>query len=834
MIKPKILVSSLLIFFVLFTATSQTEKDTYSLISILKTIQKKFGYDFSYINQELEGIHIPKPLDSINFEETIRHLETNTPFNYTILKNNTVALSFKPVEICGILKGTDNLIISDATIQSSEHATISDPEGKFILKIESPNEKIKISYLGYVPLILSSLDFIKEPCKNITLTQKVEYINEIILNNYLIKGIDKQLDGSVRIDYNKFGILPGLTEPDLLQTIQALPGILSANETVSDINVRGGTNDQNLILWDGIKMYQSSHFFGLISAFNPYLTKNVQVFKNGSSARYGDGVSSVIAMNTTNNINDELDASIGLNLISVDSYIDTPINKKSSIQLAVRHSINDILKTPTYNRFFDRAFQNSEVIISNNSDERFSFYDASMRWLYQLSSKDLIKVNALVTRNNLVFQENNMDSQIDISRESSAKQKNIVGGILYQRNWSEVFLSELLLYGTNYTLKTVNSDIPNNQRLLQENDVLENGVKLNTLLKTNSNINLKSGYQFNETGVSYLRDLNNPTFRDLTKEVVRTHGIFSEIEYKSDSNSIYANLGARLNYLEKFDTYIFEPRINLYKRFTNHFTLELLGEIKSQSSSQIIDLQNDFLGIESRRWVLSNNEDIPILKSKQASIGLSYNHNNWLVTTDVYYKNVEGIITRSQGFQNQFEFENDHGSYSVLGIDFLVNKRFKNFSSWLSYSYADNEYTFNNLSPSNFPNNIDIRHNINFAVAYNKNNLKISGGINWHSGKPTTLPNPNNMIENETIDYLNPNSERLDSYIRLDISSTYTFKITEKINGLAGISIWNITDQENPFNTYYTIRDQNDMEEVEEVKELGLSITPNAVFRLNF
>ncbi|WP_298543238.1 TonB-dependent receptor [uncultured Aquimarina sp.] len=831
MIKPKILVSSILIFFVLFTATSQTEKGTHSLISVLKTIQKKFGYDFSYINQELEGIYISKPLDSINFEETIRHLKNNTPFNYTVLKDKTVALSFRPVEICGILKGSDDIIITDATIQSSNNATISDVEGKFILKIESPNEKIKINYLGYIPIILSALDFIKEPCKKIILTQKVEYINEIILNDYLIKGIDKQLDGSVRIDYNNFGILPGLTEPDLLQTIQALPGILSVNESVSDINVRGGTNDQNLILWDGIKMYQSSHFFGLISAFNPYLTKNVQVFKNGSSASYGDGVSSVIAMNTTNNINDELDASIGLNLISVDSHIDTPINKKSSIQLAVRHSINEILKTPTYNRFFDKAFQNSEVISNDNSDERFSFYDASMRWLYKLSSKDLIKINALVMRNKLVFQENATDSQIDISRESSAKQKNIIGGILYQRNWSEIFQSELLIYGTNYTLETVNSDIPNNQRLLQENDVLENGIKLNTLLKANSNIILKNGYQFNETGISYLRDLNNPTFRDLTKEVVRTHSLFSEMSYKSENNSLYANLGVRLNYLEKFDTYIFEPRVNLYKRFTNHFTLEFLGEIKSQSSSQIIDLQNDFLGIESRRWVLSNNEDIPILKSKQASIGLSYNHNNWLVTTDFYYKDVEGIITRSQGFQNQFEFINDHGSYSVLGIDFLVNKRFKNVSTWLSYSYADNEYTFNNLSPTNFPNNIDIRHNVNFAVAYHKNNLKISGGINWHSGKPTTLPNLNNVIENETIDYLNPNSERLDSYIRLDLSSTYTFKITEKINGLAGISIWNITDQENTFNTYYTIRDQNELKEVE---EFGLGITPNAVFRLNF
>ncbi|AXT56365.1 TonB-dependent receptor [Aquimarina sp. AD1] len=817
--------------FFLFKVNSQTEKDAISLISFLNTTQEKFGYDFSYVNQELENINIIKPSNSSSFEQTLVYLRNNTPFDYTVLKSNSVAVSFKFVEICGVLVDITNKIISDASIQGIEYTTISDINGKFALKVNSPNEKIKISFLGYSPVTISALDFFGKPCKKIKLIQKLEYINEIVLNDYLIKGIDKQLDGSIQIDYNDFGILPGLTEPDLLQTIQALPGVLSVNETVSDINVRGGTNDQNLILWDGIKMYQSSHFFGLISAFNPYLTKNVQVYKNGSSAKYGDGVSSVIAMNTANKINNKLDASIGLNLISVDTYIDTPINKKSSIQLAVRHSINDILETPTYNQYFDKAFQNSEVFSTNNSGERFSFYDISMRWLYQLSPKDLIKVNALLMRNNLVFQENSSDTTINNSRESSATQNNIVGGILYQRNWSKLFQSELLLYGTNYVLETINSDIPNNQRLLQNNDVLENGIKLNTFLKTDANINLKNGYQFNETGISYLQELNNPTFRDLTKEVIRTHSLFSEIEYNSDSSAIYANLGARLNYLEKFDTYILEPRINFYKRFNNHFTIEVLGEIKSQSTSQVIDLQNDFLGIENRRWVLSNDENIPILKSKQASIGLSYNHNNWLITTDIYYKDVKGIITRSQGFQNQFEFSNDHGSYEVLGIDFLINKRFKNFSTWLSYSYADNEYSFSNLSPSNFANNIDIMHNVNFAAAYNNKNLKISAGVNWHSGKPTTFPNTTNSIENDIINYQNPNSNRLNSYTRIDLSSTYTFKIGKSINGLAGFSIWNLLNQENIFNQYFVIRNQS---EIETVKEFGLGITPNAVFRLSF
>ncbi len=831
MIKPKILISLVLLFFVLFPAVSQTEKDRYSLISVLNNIQKKFGYDFSYINEELENITIPKPYDFETFEEAIKSLRRTTPFEYTQLKNNLIAISFRPREVCGILKDTDNRIISNASIRGIKNETVSNSQGQFRLLVNSPNEKININYLGFAPLKIFVHQFNAESCKEIILTQKIEYINEVILNDYLIKGINKQIDGSIRVDYNNFGILPGLIEPDLLQTIQALPGILSANETVSDINVRGGTNDQNLLLWDGIKMYQSSHFFGLISAFNPYLTKNVQVFKNGSSATYGDGVSSVIAMNTSNKINDELDASIGLNLISADGYLDAPISKKSSFQLAVRHSINEMLKTPTYNRYFDRAFQNSEVLSIDSSDEQFSFYDASMRWLFQISPKDLIKVNTLIMRNNIVFQESSGNDEMESSKESSAKQNNIVGGILYQRNWNEIFQSELLLYGTNYKLETINSDIKDNQQLLQENEVLENGIKLNTFLTVASNFNVTNGYQFNETGISYLQDINNPTFRDFTKEVVRTHSVFSEIAYRSNSKSTYANFGARLNYLEKFDEFIIEPRINFYKRFTNHLTLEILGEIKSQSSSQIIDLQNDFLGIESRRWVLSNDQDIPILKSNQASIGLSYNHHNWLISTDAYYKSVRGIITRSQGFQNQFEFIRDHGRYSVVGIDFLVNKRFKYFSTWLSYSYADNEYTFNNLNPSNFPNNIDIRHNINFAIAYNKNNLKISGGINWHSGKPTTLPDPDNLIENDTINYLSPNQSRLKNYIRIDLSSTYTFKITKKIKGLAGISIWNLSDQQNIFNNYYIKRDQN---EVEEIRESGLRITPNAVLRLSF
>ncbi|KAA1245759.1 TonB-dependent siderophore receptor [Aquimarina sp. RZ0] len=785
------------------------------------------------MDKELESIRIHKPSDTLMLEETINYLEEATPFRYIILDKNTITVSLRDTvyQICGTVKDQNNITISEVTIKSKNKTTISNDQGEFMLKVTSLNEIITITHLGYKTRTISANDIRGKPCKTLRLIPKVEYLNEVILSDYLVKGIDKQADGSITIDYNNFGILPGLIEPDLLQTIQALPGILSVNETVSDINVRGGTNDQNLILWDGIKMYQSGHFFGLISAFNPYLTKNVQLFKNGSSAVYGDGVSSVISMNTSNTINQNLDASIGLNLISADAYIDTPINKKSSLQFAIRHSINELIETPTYDQYFDKAFQDTEVINNNNSNDQFSFYDASVRWLYQVTPKDLIKVNAIVMHNNLVFQENSMINETDIFRESSAKQNNSAGGILYQRNWNTFFKSDVLLYGTNYSLQAINSDIENNQRLLQENDVLESGLKINTSLVMNNQFSIKNGYQFNETGISNLQDIDNPTFRDRSKEVIRTHSLFSEATYTSDSGNTNLNIGVRLNYFEKFDTYAFEPRLSFHKRFANHFTLEVLGEIKNQTTSQIIDLQNDFLGIENRRWIVSNNDDIPIIKSEQTSIGVSYNHYNWLISTDFYYKNVKGIITRSQGFQNQFEFERDHGSYTVTGIDFLINKRFKNFSTWLSYSYADNEYSFNNLAETNFPNNIDIKHNINFATAYNLKNFKLSSGINWHSGKPTTIPNPDNSIENNNINYQNANNSRLKDYMRIDLSATYNFKITNKIKALAGLSVWNILNQKNISNNYYRITDQNTLEEVQ---QLGLGFTPNMVFRLTF
>ncbi|MDC9721880.1 MAG: TonB-dependent receptor [Urechidicola sp.] len=590
-----------------------------------------------------------------------------------------------------------------------------------------------------------------------------------------------------------------------------------------------------MFLWDGIKMYQSGHFFGLISAFNPYLTKNATLIKNGTNANYTDGVSGSILMATDTELNNKFKTEIGLNLINADVLLDMPIGKKSSVQLSARKSINELWKTPTYKQYFEKAFQDTEVIDDENdiinSDDDFSFYDVNVRWLYQVSEVDKVRVNLLNFSNDLTFQEDAIVDGVEEFKESSAEQDNLAASIFYERIWSDRFSTEVQSYVTMYLLKSTNHDILNNQRLIQQNEVIEESIKLDTKYILNAQLTLYNGYQYIETGITNIQDVDNPLFYNKTKEVIRTHGLSSQVGYQSKSKGTNVRAGLRLNYIEKFAEFLLEPRLSFSQQFLNNFTLEFLGEIKHQTSTQIIDFQEDFLGVENRRWILSNSNDIPIIKSKQASVGLHYHKKGWLLSAEGYYKIVDGITSKSQGFQNQYQYVKTTGSYRVYGADFLINKRFRSLNTWLSYSYVDNQYTFDDLAEVNFQNNLDITHSLSFASSYALKSFNVSAGLNWHSGKPTTEPVDGNEIVAEEINYQTANSSRLDSYMRLDASANYNFNLGKKVKATTSVSVWNLLNTENVINKYYRVTDSNT---AEEVVQTSLGLTPNVSFRVAF
>ena len=80
--------------------------------------------------------------------------------------------------------------------------------------------------------------------------------------------------------------------------------------------------------------------------------------------------------------------------------------------------------------------------------------------------------------------------------------------------------------------------------------------------------------------------------------------------------------------------------------------------------------------MKNRRWILSNDTTVPVIKSKQISAGIHFKKNNLLISLEAFIKDVDGITSRSQGFQNQYQFVNVIGKYQVKGIDLLINKQF--------------------------------------------------------------------------------------------------------------------------------------------------------------
>ena len=829
---------SLFFFLTIHNLCGQIGTKKKKLVTIFNEIKNSSGFSFSYLDREVKDIKVSVPLpDKSNIEVILQYLKEATQLNFKILPNKIIAVYTSKEKVtvrCGQVMDSYQQPIK-AIVRGNEFTKVANDQGVFKFIETDLKEQLTISAPGYVTKRLLAQQFSIDSCKKVVLRPAPLNLDEVIITNYLVKGIFKNADGSISLDYSDFGILPGLTEPDLLQTLQSLPGITSANETISDVNIRGGTRDQNLIVWDGIKMYQFSHFFGLISTFNPYLTKNVRLYKNGTDASYGDGVSGVIEMNTSNTIQQDLTASAGINLISSDVYIDTPISKKASLQIALRRSLNDLVKTPTYEQFFEKAFQDTEVVDMNNSDISFSFWDASIRGLFQIGRKDVLKINGILMEDDLIFKENNIGGNEIMTRESGIFQNNYAAGISHIRNWTDKWKSEILLYGSNYTLMSNNSDIINNQNLLQENEVLENGIKATIHHTFTEKIEIKAGYQFNETGIRNLRNINNPTFIEQEKNVLRTQSAFSEIGFSSLNKRTIVSAGMRANFIQKLNETLIEPRISFQQKMGERFTLEVLGELKSQTTTQVIDFQNDFLGVENRKWIVSNNnsstsQNVPILNSRQLSFGFQYNTTNFLFQTDTYYKHVSGIITRSQGFLNQYEFVNDVGDYEVRGLDFLITKKFKNVNTWMGYTYSENDYTFSNLDVSSFPNNIDIRHQINIAAAYSNKKLSVSSGLTWRTGIPTTLP-VSNTVTNNNLSFQFPNADRIDDYLRIDMSATYNFRISPKMKSLLGFSLWNVFSRNNSTNKYFRLSENN---EVLKIEEKGLGITPNLVFRIIF
>ncbi len=753
----------------LFSATAFSQQKL-PLQTVLAAIEKQHNVKFNYTQETLADYKADQPQASLPLEDKLKAIQTQVPLAFEILDNKYI-----------VVTAQTDLDLPDAA-----------PHMAFDLR-------------------------------------------EVVIDNFLTSGIYKKKSGEFVVRPQQFGILPGQTEPDILQTMQQIPGVYSADESISNINVRGGTHDQNLFLWNGIHMYQTGHFFGLISAFNPALAHTISIAKNGSPAFFGESVSSVVDISTHSDQIEKTSYSAGINLICGDFFAKIKASKKASFVVSGRRSFTDAWNSPAYKAYYNRIFQNTIVtriddnqIVDYHTDEDFYFYDFTAQYRQKIGEKHEFFIDGILMSNELGIRQDATVNGVFNSKHSKLHQQSYGGSLHWKTVWNARHYTKINAYVSSYNLDALNQSIENNQILEQQNTVLDLGFRIENHHQINDRWHFNNGYQYNETGITNSDAINNPQLSRNIKDIMRSHALILEAEYRSPDQLMFFKGGLRNNYYEELSTFIIEPRLQFNYTLSKTLKVEVLGEQKSQSASQIIDLQRDFLGIEKRRWTLAE-DDIPLQKSTQFSFGLAYKTNNWQVTLDNFYKKVVGISSPGQAFQNQLELIKINGNYTVAGSEILIRRNFDRFYGWIGYSFNRNEYRFDYFDPATFPNNFEIQHSITSAAVYEKNRLKVALGGKWNSGRPTTTPTG---FTGYTIAYNDPNNRRLKDYLQFNLSASYWWPFSAATRLQASASVLNLFDRKNVLNRYYRVDTQANAIEV--VNTYSMERTPNVSLRLWF
>ncbi|WP_272853999.1 TonB-dependent receptor [Altibacter sp. HG106] len=813
------------------------------LTAILTLLETQYDVRFSYDASVVLDVRLPPPSKQNSLSESLAYLRAQTDLTFTTIDTRYIAVTKKGVpttERCGqLIDGLQRVPLSEATITMTDGSfrTTTNQQGYFSIPEGSSGTMLRISHVGYETLTLP-VAALRNNCPQFLMFTAISLLETVRIQGILVQGIDQNADGSTVVKADDFSLVPGQVENDVLQVVQNVPGVESVNETISTINIRGGNNDENVVLWDGIRMYQTGHFFGLISAYNPYITERLKVYKNGAPAWYGESVSGIIAMHSSNKKPDRFQGGLGFNLLNANAMANIPISDKAYVQVSGRRSINNIVESPAYATYSQRIFQNTDITNLesgvNETDietrEDFVFYDLSGKLSWQFTPKDRLQWNLIAIDNDLDIVEEIPSNAI--SETNKLDQTSLATGLQWERNWSRRFRTEVQAYVSYYFLAAFNADLLSRQALLQENEVLDLSVQANTQFSLSENMAWHNGYHFSEVGIANTQDVNLPRFRDYEKDVLRTHVVYSQMDLSLHEGRTVIRGGLRGHYFEKFSSFRLEPRLHIWQDLGNGFAVEASGEFRNQTTTQRIDFNSDFLGLEKRRWILADAEDTPIKTSKQASLGLSYAKKSWVLNATGFYKSVEGVGSNSQGFQNQFQLARVVGSYSVYGVEALISRKVNDFYGWIAYIYNNNEYDFPDLLPAVFPSNFDVRHRLTLAGTYVWKGLKMSAGLRMNTGKPYTVPLEGNEIDTSAdtpqLVYDRPNQERLPNYIRADLAAEYVWELSERSDLKMNVALLNVLNRKNILNIRYVLNTNSEgTPVVQQIEESSLGFTPN-------
>ncbi len=837
-----------------------------TLLNALGQLTKQHSVEFSYNPEQIntyKTVYI-NPSGSLTIQ--IEALQKQRLLTFQKINNNNYIIFKDKIHlksICGKFTDPNGNPVESAQIWGLKEPITTNKNGFFRYTPKKTSElqnSISILAIGYKTTSVPISNFTNN-CNTFVLEKEIIPLKEVTIYNYLTKGIFKTKNGGFKIDISNTGILPGVIEPDIIQSLQFIPGVQSPDENIFGLHIRGSTPDQNLVLYDNTKVYQDAHFYGFVSAFNPSVVNSVTLYRSSTKSKYGEHTGGVITVGVDNTIPQKLTMGISSTLTHSSAYLKSPLFKnKLGIAVSARRSLTDVFDNITTKNLSEIAFQNTSIENSSinpeeentGSNNDFKYEDYSAKLIFKpyesltfsfgfTSNKNDLKFDGLNSIQNTSNRERLLTKNQLFNESVSFKNKTL-GTHTLQLGYTT--------FSKTYTgLDEFNRNTP--PRLLEitfgkENFIDETSLRYKFKKQLNKNFNILAGYERNryESGFSAKNlGTNLSVFEDNFNGKETAQAFSSDLEL--DLKKWRANLGIRRQFFNRLNRVFWEPRL-----FVNYSPLHKLWikysfEKKHQSVSRITDLRNDGLGnLFDRLWVISTNEELPILSSTQSSLGLDYQKKGWTVDLELYIKKLEGIGILLT--DNIFEPRNVTGDNDVKGLDLLIKKQWKNYSTWLSYSFLDSNYTFQEIN-NNIPFNgdFDITHSLAWTHNYSFKNFEFSLGYKLRTGIPYTSKQLDlNAPEGNFITFDNYNDKRLPNYHRLDGSIVYNTHLdkNKRIKSQFGISFQNITNKRNILSKDFKVVEVNNptdssnptLPSLEEITRRSLRFTPNVFFKIDF
>ena len=760
---------------------------------------------------------------------------------------------------------TGEKLIGASVYDSKTHnGTTTNVYGFFSLTLDEADIDLIVSYIGFTAF-KQSINHKSDRFLNVQLSSNNE-LEEVVISASASEKIHEMTQMStVKLQMKQIEKLPSfMGERDILKSIQLLPGIQSGSEGSSGLYVRGGGPDQNLILLDGVPVYNASHLFGFFSVFNSSAINNVEIIKGGFPARFGGRASSVldIRMKEGNCKNFSAEASIGL--ISSKLTLEGPIIKDtSSFIISVRRTYIDILAQPFIRR--------------DNVSAGYYFNDVNAKVNYKISDKSRLFLSAYIGKDkaysNIKDSYTEDNTEYESVWDNGLQWGNFTAALRYNRIINKKLFANVTGTYSRYKF-SISYEL--------ENDITSSDSSYTEVIGFDyisgiRDLGLKVDFDYLPKPNHYIRFGVGDTYHIFTPGVnafVLNSGDMN-IDTTFGANSIYAHeismyieddikIGEKLKINPGIHFSMFLVKNNTYKSLQPRFSLNyLLKENLSlkasyaKMSQYLHLLTNGTIGLPTDLWVPVT-DSVPPIEANQLALGLAYTFNNtYEFSIEGYYKTLNNLIEYKDGASFMGDSENwddkiEIGKGESYGVELFAQKKAGRTSGWVGYTLSWSNRQFENLNfGKKYPYKYDRRHDFSIAVVHElekkvgKKQWQVDLGLTWvyGTGNAVSLPVSSyracdvgayssgyKRINNEIDNYENKNDFREPAYHRMDVSATFTRR-AGKYEKSWNLGIYNLYNRKNPFYLHFDHNENN----VRVLKQLSLfPIMPSVSYSIKF